>query len=277
MVLFVALFLLNEGVIPGFLLVGFFPGYVVVASLYPNHGGLSWMERLLLSIVLSIALLPLLALILNFTPFGIRFLPLVASVAIFTIVVGLIAYRRRTRLPIQERLSGTLSLSLPNWKVYTLFDKVLTLALSGVLVIAAAAFVSVVTAPRQRERFTEFYLFSSDGSDAGYPTRLNVSQLAALIIGITNHENSNENFTVRVDLVGVKIVYNQTASINETVELNRTTRSWINVSLAIGQNWTYRYTFSIGAAGVWELQFFLFANREPSVFYRELHLYVTVS
>ena len=61
-VLFVALFLLNEGVIPGFLLVGFFPGYVVVASLYPNHGGLSWMERLLLSIVLSIALLPLLAL-----------------------------------------------------------------------------------------------------------------------------------------------------------------------------------------------------------------------
>jgi uncharacterized membrane protein len=85
------------------------------------------------------------------------------------------------------------------------------------------------------------------------------------------------NYTTRIDLVGVRIVYNTTAKANETVELNRSTWSWFNVTLAAGANWTQPYTFSIRFLGLWKVQFLLFKDGAFSSAYRKLHLYVRVS
>ena len=104
-------------------LVFFGPGYVLIAALFPGDNDLDWIERIALSFGLSIVVLPLLGLLLNFTPLGIRFSPTVMMIALVTIGVGYAAHSRPMRLPAAQRLSLTIGLGVPNWKVYGLFDR----------------------------------------------------------------------------------------------------------------------------------------------------------
>ena len=97
------------------LLVLFVPGYVLVAALFPGSKEIDWIERIVLSLGLSIAVVPLLGLLLNYTPFGIRFAPIVATIALFTRLVGLAAYWRRMRIPAADRLSATPEIAGPAW------------------------------------------------------------------------------------------------------------------------------------------------------------------
>lgn len=81
----------------GSLFVLFLPGYSLIEALYPKEGDLTPLERLALSIGLSLALVPLVGLILNYTPWGIRLDPIVASLSILTASLLLTAsYRRFT-------------------------------------------------------------------------------------------------------------------------------------------------------------------------------------
>jgi uncharacterized membrane protein len=79
----------------GTLYVLYLPGYVLVEALYPDERDLKPLERLALSIGLSLAVVPLIGLILNYTPWGIRLDPVVASLAIYTLVVSIVALVRK--------------------------------------------------------------------------------------------------------------------------------------------------------------------------------------
>ncbi len=279
-VMSVALLGLNVGNLLAVLLVLFVPGYVLVAALFPGSftpekSEMDWIERIALSFGLSIAVVPLLGLLLNFTPWGIRFAPIVATITLFTVGVGYAAYWRRMRLPPEQRLSLTVYLSMPEWAEYSTLDRGLTIALAASIVVAGGALGYVVLTPRPGERFTEFYILGPGGNASGYPTRLNVSQPGNVIMGLVNHEAARVNYTVRVDLVGVRIVYNATAGFNETVEVNRTTWSLFNATLADGANWTKPYTFSIPTAGLWKVQFHLY--KDGVLTNQELHLFVKVT
>lgn len=79
----------------GSITVLFLPGYVTIEALYPRERDLSPLERLALSIGLSLAIVPLIGLVLNYTPWGIRLEPIVASLTIYvTIIVFLALYRK---------------------------------------------------------------------------------------------------------------------------------------------------------------------------------------
>ena len=84
-------------------------------------------------------------------------------------------------------------------------------------------------------------------------------------------------YTVRTILIGLRIVENATSQGNKTVENNRTTLSWSNISLANGQSSVRPYTFQINAIGLWELQFLLFKNGDLSGVYREVHMFARVA
>jgi len=271
------LLVLDVGSVLAILLLLFVPGYVLVASLFPKNAEIDWIERLALSFGLSTAVVPLLGLLLNFTPWGIRFAPTVATISAFTILVGLAAWWRRLRLPETDRLAATLVLSLAGWKNYALLDKVLAVALGVSIAIAAGTLAYVFLAPRPGGTFTEFYILGPGGNASGYPTNLTPSQPGTVIIGVINHEAAALAYTVRVDLVGVSIVFNVTCSCNQTQELNRTALNWFNQTMGDGQNWTHRYTFLINTTGLWEVQFLLYRSNNLTNVYRELHLFVRVS
>jgi len=170
-----------------------------------------------------------------------------------------------------------LDLALQDWGEYSRLDKSLAVVLTASIVVAGGSLAYVVLSPRPGETFTEFYLLGPGGNASGYPTTLNVSQPGTVIVGVANHEAASVNYTVRIDLVGVRIVFNATSGFNETSELNRTTWTTFGVPLTDGRNWTRLYTFRINSTAVWKVQFLLFKDKDFSSAYREIHLYVAVT
>lgn len=85
----------------------FLPGYSLVEALYPGEGELSPLERLALSIGLSLALVPLTGLILNYTPWGIRLNSTVTALAtLITLLLLASAYRKFTLMKLRASAKG---------------------------------------------------------------------------------------------------------------------------------------------------------------------------
>jgi uncharacterized membrane protein len=90
-------------IILGLPLVLFLPGYALIAALFPRKDDLDGIERVALSFGLSIAVVPLLGLALNYTPFGIRLSPILTVLSVFTISLAMGAYARRSMIPEEDR------------------------------------------------------------------------------------------------------------------------------------------------------------------------------
>jgi hypothetical protein len=78
----------------GGLLILFLPGYALIELLYSKKE-LDELTRFALSIGLSLALVPLVGLVLNYTPFGIRLLPVAFSLSGLTLVFLVLALKRK--------------------------------------------------------------------------------------------------------------------------------------------------------------------------------------
>jgi hypothetical protein len=79
----------------GSVFVLFIPGYVTVEALFPKSRELDGIERFALSVGLSLALVPLVGLLLNYTPWGIRLTPIVISLTILTVGLAFVGVGRR--------------------------------------------------------------------------------------------------------------------------------------------------------------------------------------
>jgi len=83
--------------IVGSIFVLFLPGFVVMQALFPSGKELDDIERFALSVGLSIAITPLIGLLLNYTPWGIRLDPIITSLFLFTLSIAIIATYRKYR------------------------------------------------------------------------------------------------------------------------------------------------------------------------------------
>ncbi len=79
----------------GGLLILFLPGYSLLELLYSKKGELDGLTRLALSIGLSLALVPLTGLVLNYTPFGIRLIPVTLSLTLLVAILLVAALSRK--------------------------------------------------------------------------------------------------------------------------------------------------------------------------------------
>jgi len=85
----------------------FLPGYSLIEVLYPREDELSPLERLALSLGLSLALVPLVGLLLNYTPWGIRLDPVMAALSMLTLALLLVsAYRKYGLLRLRGATPG---------------------------------------------------------------------------------------------------------------------------------------------------------------------------
>jgi uncharacterized membrane protein len=75
----------------------FLPGYAAMAALVPGNDRLALIERVALSIGLSVAIVSFVALALTFTPWGILPMPVVWAVALLILISSVVAWIRRRR------------------------------------------------------------------------------------------------------------------------------------------------------------------------------------
>jgi len=258
------------------LLVLFVPGYLATAALFPADGEIDWIRRTGLSVGLSLAIVALIGLVLNATPWGLGVRAAAASLGTAVAALGVLAYWTRTRLPPRRRLSVTLDLRVPSMRGLSPLEKVISVILLVGMLVAGGLLVNVLIGPRPGARYTELALLDETGRLEAYPLRLNASESGSVIIRVVNHEFTTVDYTVRVDLVGIAPRYNATTGRYETIELNRTTWSWFNFTIAHDQDWSEPYGFSIGTSGLWKVQFLLFRDRDFDAPYRNVFVTVTV-
>ncbi len=75
----------------------FLPGFLLISAMYPTKEGIEGLERIGLSIGVGLALIPIIALLLNYTPWGITLEPIVASIAVLTEVLAVVCVVRKFR------------------------------------------------------------------------------------------------------------------------------------------------------------------------------------
>ncbi len=181
----------------------FFPGYVLMAVLFPKRGGLGGIERVALSFGMSIAVVPLIGLILNYTWWGITLEPTLYSIASFIFVVSVIAWVRRRRLPEEERFNIEFQLRLPGWGGGA-WDKVLSVVLVVAILGALGTLGYVIAKPKVGERFTELYILGVGGKAEDYPQELTIGEEGKVIVGIINREHERVSYHVEVMIDNVK-------------------------------------------------------------------------
>lgn len=204
----------------------FFPGYALVAALFPRRTDLDGIKRVALSFLLSMPVAALIGLLLNYTLWGIRLYPILISISIFILTASAIAwYRRITYLP-AERFKVELHCKIPAlFKADNNLDRVLAIMLILAVLGATGTLAYTVAKPRVGERFTEFYLLGIDGEADRYPKlftynggqvtsvtyREGDSQVVVsetygrIVLAIVNREHHKETYRVEVICSGQRL------------------------------------------------------------------------
>ena len=148
----------------------FFPGYGLIAALFPRRSDLEGIERVALSFGLSIAVVPLIGVVLNYTPWGIRLYPILTTVALFIFVTFGVAWFRRRKYPLEERYGPVLRFHMPAWQQEGGLDRALSVLLVIAILGALGTLGYVIAKPKVGERFTEFYIVGLEGQADLYPS-----------------------------------------------------------------------------------------------------------
>ena len=178
----------------------FFPGYTLIAALFPKKADLVSIERVALSFGLSIAVTPLIALILNYTQWGIKLYPILVSITLFILATSGAAWYRRHKLPKEERFSISFNVNVSQWTVMSGWDKVLSVILVASILGAIGTLAYVIITPKAVEKYTEFYILGLDGKAMNYPDELTVGEEGKVLLGIVNHEHEDD-LTYRVEIL----------------------------------------------------------------------------
>jgi len=181
----------------------FFPGYALVAALFPKKEGVGGIERVALSFGLSIAVVPLIGLILNATPWGIGLESSLYSIASFIFITSIIAWFRWRRLPASKRFNIEFQMTMLGWGK-SVWDKALSVVLALTILGALATVGYVIAVPKVGESFSELYILGLEGKAVDYPSELVVGEEGRVIVGITNNEHKTVSYRVEVRIGGEK-------------------------------------------------------------------------
>lgn len=250
-------------------LICFLPGYALVSALYPDEpndeyqsfdegktglgnpllvsGGLESIERTVMSIVFSVALVPTIALFASASPRGVTAKPVLFGVAVLTVVLALVAIGARYRCSPDRRYTPSLRSAVPVFAARSsLYGRSNTrpynvaIGIGLVLVVASVGFA--LANPPQHDGFTEFAI-ETEGVDGDRETMYDATYgdggPQELETTITNREHEEKTYTTVVLLEDVSYGDGDSdVTVHERDELDRQT-----ATVADGE--THRQTLDV--------------------------------
>lgn len=245
-------------VVLGLPLLLFCPGYALMAAIFTRREEGRALERVALSFGLSIVIVPLICLILHYTPWGLKLESILYATVSFILISSAVGWFRRRRLSEQERSGIEFQ-----WKAPGLGGNAWQRTLSIILLVAILAALGTVgyvaAKPKVGERFTEFYVLGLSGKATGYPGEIRTGEAGEVLLGIANHEQESVSYRIEVKIAGVRN--------NETVL----------VMLADKQKWEEVVSFIPNKAGDRQkVEFLLYKEDEAEPCLKPLQLWVNV-
>ncbi len=253
----------------------FFPGYALISTLFPEEQGLDRIERLALSFSLSIALTPLVGLLLNYV-WNITLTSILTSLSILILALCGLSYLRRLSIPLEERFDVDIKIEQPNWSEYDTIDRLLVVATVVLLISSGVLAAYIITTPRTGERFTEFYILGPEGMADDYVTSLTVNQSSHLIVGIVNREHSSVDYELCIGLGNEPGNMTNAGDIPDDYNISLTNNTYMSADINLEHLdvWQQHINVSVEEPGSYRLIFFLRVEEEV---YRTLHMWVTVT
>ncbi|ELZ23106.1 hypothetical protein C475_15694 [Halosimplex carlsbadense 2-9-1] len=283
-------------------LVFFAPGYMLVTAIYPEQytggygdalltggwdqrdgDGLHPLERVVLSVGLSVAIVPLLGLVV-WAAFG-EFTPVLVLAGLVS-VVGLLlpaTVIRRYNLPPDRRLvtrPRTQVRRFGRWLPGSSTAETATNAfLVASVLLAAGAFTYGVALPADGETYSTAALLTNHSGELtadGYPTNFTAGEAESLTLQLTNSENAQTTYTV-VETVERVRTRDSRIDVVERSELGRE-----QVTLPRGSTERLEREVASDLTGdSLMLSYYVYKGEPPerpsrSTAYRDLHLWVTV-
>lgn len=277
----------------------FVPGYLLVAVLFPASGsetqnfwestreqGIDWVERLALSFGMSVAILPIFALVVG-TWWGFTLTNVLNGLSILLVLGVVLAALQRIRTPDHLRYSvasipedlGFERTGVPGgWNVDTIASVLLVVA-----VLAAVGSVGyAVATPYQSTPSTTMYLATENETGslvtAGYPSGVTVGEGTDLVLGLQNSEERRQEYTVVIQLERVETSSSGTR-ISESAEVDR-----LHTVVPAGATWNSSQTVGPGMVGEdLRLHYYLYrgetapATPTSATAYRDVYIWVNVS
>jgi uncharacterized membrane protein len=227
------------------------PGYCLGSALLARADDLAPVERAGLSIGLSIALLTMLALILDQLPWGLAPTPIVIALGLSSTLFAVIALTQRAIWP------APAAPALPPDRSRIMLVAGAALALA--ILVSAAVLTLIITVPAPSSALTEFYALGEAGLAEGYPRLVAPGEPMAVTLGVTNQEGRSMRYRVEARAAG---------------ELLATAGPFV---LAPGASWQQPLSYALarpGADQTVELLLFVEGQAAP---YRRLQLWVDVA
>jgi uncharacterized membrane protein len=270
-------------IIVGLPFVVFFPGYTLISALFPRKTEISGIERVTLSVVMSIAVVPLLGLMLNFTPWGIRLYPILISSATFIVIMSVIAILRRSGLAANERFTFTLDLSFikrlyagdnsepsiapghippptkpPSPYKTGWLKKALSIILVIAIIVSIITLYFFVSTPKAGDKYTEFYILGMDDTANNYPKQIKLGESAQVLASIVNHEQEVTYYRLIVNTDNITCVEIPSIVLNKE------------------QKWEQKIAFMPSRIGSNQKVAFVLYRGESDTPYLTLHLWIDV-
>jgi uncharacterized membrane protein len=242
----------------GFVVVLLAPGYALLEALFSRRE-YDTPARIGLSFGLSIAILPILALVLDALPWGLRVVPIAVSLTAWIMLCALAMLLRSSFWQREAATGDTNGSNLHTWwrslgKRTQLMAVAGTIAFVGVLMIGFAAMAT----PDPTEQMTEFYALGPDGLAENYPREVDVGEVMQVQLGITNREGVQQRY--RVEVRSASQLLGQAGPIE----------------LADGATWNQPIQYALQRAGMDQAIDIVLFHQNDSTPYRTLRLWVNV-
>lgn len=231
------------------------PGFILLAACFPRRDDVETLERLGLSIAISITVTAVAAVALNYSPWGIQTETILVAIGCFSLVFLLIAIYRGKSLPVTERL---LAIKRKEEKpAETKWTKVI-LVLLCICILVGFSFGSFLgsTPEFMEEAFTQFYILGKDGTSDRYPGAVVAGEPIAIRIGLANHEQIKVEYRIeRISMEGTEQILNRSLEYEEVWEMDD--------------------VFRLQSTGNQKVYYQLYKGNETTP-YRTLFLFITV-
>ena len=243
----------------------FAPGYAMVAAMFPRKKEMGNIARMTMSVALSVIIVPLIGMALNYTPLGVHLDPILACATVFTIVCSLLAMRSRFKVQEDELyfpdILNTARALL--WGDKSSVDKAFGIAIVVALLLSAGTISYLVLVPGQGDQYTEFYLLGPEHITSGYPSDFVPGSQQPVISCIANHEKREMAYDIQVQLKD-----------------NNTTTLLSTEHVVLGDNQTWEKTAQIKPDRLgtrMKLDFILYVDGNMAAPYQECRLWINVT
>lgn len=253
----------------GIVMILFVPGYLFIAAVYPGKDDIGNLERAVLSVGLSIILVPFMGFFLNYTVAGITAETMLTAIIFLVLFCMTVAFLRRVSLPAEKRYiadfhgltASVKKLLFPASKDQSDVIVSALLICSILLIISVIGYLIVM--PYQSDKYTEFYLYGYGGNMSDYPKSFTLGDQKPVILGISNHEGVTKEYDLAVTLSdGTQS--NRILLDHLVIENNQTLEKVINLTPdRVGDNQN--------------LKFLLYMEGSSADPYRECNLWVNVT